>query len=146
DQAGTYHWLAKYSGDGNNDPAASTCASEARVVENKSQPQALTQIESRVKLGDTLTDNAGLSGATADAGGTISFYLFKPGDNCSHLGTAVYSSTGVPVSGNGTYHNVHSFPTRRSSDLDQAGTYHWLAKYSGDGNNDPAASTCASEA
>src|SRR5438067_2454368 len=98
------------------------------------------------KIGDTLTDNAGLTLATSDAGGKISFYLFKPGENCSDLGTAVYSST-------------RAFPTRRSSDLSadgttktgsnvttQAGTYHWLAKYSGDDNNNPAGSTCADEA
>src|SRR5438477_52913 len=108
-------------------------------------PSARTK-ETSGKIGDTLTDNAGLTLATSDAGGTISFYLLKPGDNCSDLGTAVYSSTGVAAS-----------PTRRSSDLDgttktgsnvttQAGTYHWLAKYSGDDNNNPAGSTCADEA
>src|SRR5207237_9252727 len=54
-----------------------------------------TPSETSGKIGDTLTDNAGLTLATSDAGGTISFYLFKPGDNCSDLGTAVYSSTEI---------------------------------------------------
>ena len=33
----------------------------------------------------------------------IDFYLFAPGDDCSDLATAVYSSTGVPTNGDGTY-------------------------------------------
>src|SRR2546430_11198462 len=96
-------------------------------------------------IGDALGDTATLTGATSDAGGTISFYLFKPGDDCSDLSTAVYSSTDVAVSGNDTYNS--SDGTESGSNVtDQAGTYHWLANYSGDNNNDPAPSTGASEA
>src|SRR5947208_2030336 len=134
-QAGTYHWLAKYSGDDNNNPDRKTCADKSSDIILNSPALGTTPSETSGKIGDTLTDNAGLTLATSDAGCTISFYLFKPGDTCSDLGTAVYSSTVVAVSGNGTF---HSFPTRPSSDLNvttQAGTYHWLAKYSGDDNN-----------
>ena len=105
-----------------------------------------TPSETSGKIGDTLTDNAGLTLATSDAGGSISFYLFKPGDNCSDLSTAVYSSTGVAVSGNGTYHSADGTTKTGSNVTTQAGTYHWLAKYSGDDNNNPAGSTCADEA
>ena len=31
-QAGTYYWLASYSGDADNNPATSVCTSEAIVV------------------------------------------------------------------------------------------------------------------
>src|SRR2546430_4094953 len=96
-------------------------------------------------IGDALGDTATLTGATSDAGGTISFYLFKPGDDCSDLSTAVYSSTDVAVSGNDTYNS--SDGTESGSNVtDQAGTYHWLANYSGDDNNDSAGSKCADEA
>jgi uncharacterized repeat protein (TIGR01451 family) len=104
-----------------------------------------TPSEGTGSIGDTLTDNAGLSLATSDAGGTISFYLFKPGDNCSDLTTAVYSSTGVAVSGNGTYHSADGTTKTGSNVTTQAGTYHWLAKYSGDNNNNPASSSCSDE-
>src|SRR5207244_1242794 len=137
-----YQWLAKYSGDDNNNPAGSTCADEAVVIGLNSPALGTTPSETSGKIGDTLTDNAGLTLATSDAGGTISFYLFKPGDNCSDLGTAVYSSTGVAVSGNGTYHSADGTTKTGSNVTTQAGTYHWLAKYSGDDNNNPAGSTC----
>jgi hypothetical protein len=144
-QTGTYHWLANYSGDTNNDPAGSTCADEAVVISPNSPGLATTPSETTGAIGDTLTDSATLSGATSDAGGTIDFYLFAPGDDCSDTTTAVYSSTGVPVSGNGSYSS--SSGTESGSNVtNQTGTYHWLANYSGDTNNDPAGSTCADEA
>src|SRR5437764_628016 len=145
-QAGTYHWLAKYSGDDNNNPAGSTCADEAVVIrseEHTSELQSPMYLVCRLQLENK---NDGLTLATSAASRTISISLYNPGDNCSDLGTAVYRSP-------------QSSPTRRSSDLSadgttktgsnvttQAGTYHWLAKYSGDDNNNPAGSTCADEA
>src|SRR5205823_4325138 len=138
DQAGIYHWLAKYSGDNNNNPAASTCASEAVTIGLNSPELTTIPNKTAGAIGDTLTDTATLTKATSDAGGKISFYLFKPGDNCSDLTTAVYKSTNVQVSGNATY-NSSDGTASGSNVTDQAGIYHWLAKYSGDNNNDPAA-------
>src|SRR5207237_1146894 len=102
--------------------------------------------ETSGKIGDTLTDNAGLTLATSDTSDAHSSYLHKHFDNFSHLRTAVYSSTGVAVSGNGTYHSADGTTKTGSNVTTQAGTYHWLAKYSGDDNNNPAGSTCADEA
>src|SRR6185369_620930 len=65
-----------------------------------------TPNETTGNIGDTLSDSATLTGATSGAGGTISFYLFAPGATCDDTAPItgfVYSSTGVPVSGNGTY-------------------------------------------
>src|SRR5947208_9471370 len=76
----------------------------------------------------------------------MSFLLFPSGALFPSLGTAVYSSTGVAVSGNGTYHSADGTTKTGSNVTTQAGTYHWLAKYSGDDNNNPAGSTCADEA
>src|SRR5437667_6775655 len=47
-------------------------------------------------------------------------------------------------------HGPLSFPTRRASALPsgaspEAGTYYWVASYSGDANNAPAASGCEDE-
>src|SRR5438093_340269 len=102
--------------------------------------------ETSGKIGDTLTDNAGLTLATSDAGCTISSYLFKPGDNFSDLGTAVYRSTTLfPYTT--LFRSSADGTTKTGSNVTtQAGTYHWLAKYSGDDNNNPAGSTCADEA
>ncbi len=62
-----------------------------------------TPSEDTGSIGDTLTDSATLSGSTTGAGDTIDFDLFAPGNDCSDLATAVYSSTGVPTNGDGTY-------------------------------------------
>src|SRR5207244_11054859 len=142
----TPHTTPFRSGDDNNNPAGSTCADEAVVIGLNSPAIGRTQSGTSGTRSDTMTATAGITLATSDAGGTISFYLFKPGDNCSDLGTAVYSSTGVAVSGNGTYHSADGTTKTGSNVTTQAGTYHWLAKYSGDDNNNPAGSTCADEA
>src|SRR5438552_2981991 len=122
-QAGTYHWLAKYSGDDNNNPAGSTCADEAVVIGLNSPALGTTPSETSGKIGDTLTDNAGLTFSFPTRRSSDLFYLFKPGDNCSDLGTAVYSSTGVAVSGNGTYHSADGTTKTGSNVTTQAGTY-----------------------
>src|SRR5439155_231010 len=94
-----------------------------------------TPSETSGKIGDTLTDNAGLTLATSDAGGTISFYLFKPGDNCSDLGTAVYSSTGVAVSGNGTYHSADGTTKTGSNVTTQARSEEHTSELQSRGHN-----------
>jgi hypothetical protein len=147
--AGTYNWLAVYSGDGNNNGADSGCGTE-QVVIGKNSPGLTTQTnESTGSIGDTLTDQATLAGATANAGGTISFYLFAPGVACTTVNpanTAVYTHTGIPVSGNGTYNSTSGSGTVTGSNTaTTAGTYNWLAIYSGDGNNNGADSGCGTE-
>ena len=140
-QAGTYHWTADYSGDPNNDPAASPCLAEAVVVNKAGPTLGTTPNPATGTVGAVLNDSAALAGATANAGGTIVFRLFAPGDpTCT--GAAVFTQT-VPVSGNGTY-STGTPPVGHATT--QAGTYHWTADYSGDPNNDPAASPCLAEA
>ena len=95
--AGTYHWLAIYSGDGNNNGTNSGCASEPVTIGNVSP--SLTTTASTGNLGGQLTDTATLSGGFNPTG-TISFYLFAPGVTCStsDQSGAVYSSAGITVS------------------------------------------------
>jgi hypothetical protein len=144
--AGTFYWAAFYSGQGGNLPAHSDCTSEPLHVIGS---PTLTTLASTGVLGANLTDTATLSGATAGAGGTISFYLFAPGVACTTVNpgnTAVYSHTGIPVNGNGTYNSTSASGTESGSNLaTTAGTYHWLAIYSGDANNNGANSGCVSE-
>lgn len=83
--------------------------------------------------GDTLTDSAVLTGSGVPTG-NITFFLFSPGvtPNGSDSNN-VYSDT-VTVTGNGSYDTALGtnpggyFPT-------VAGTYEWLANYSGDGGS-----------
>jgi hypothetical protein len=84
-----------------------------------------------------LTDTATVSGVTSPvAGATIDFRLFGP-DDATCAGTPVFTST-KPANAAGSTVSATSdafTPT-------QAGTYRWVASYSGDVNNLPASGAC----
>lgn len=86
-----------------------------------------------VPLGTPISDTKTLSNAAIPTG-AITFNLYGPNDlTCT--GAVIFTST-VTVNGNGTYTSTPSFtPTT-------AGTYRWIANYSGDANNAPTANAC----
>jgi hypothetical protein len=130
--AGDFFWQAVYTPDNaNNKPATSDCTSEHLVV-GKNQPTVSTAQNLLPN------DNFTLSGATANAGGTITFNLYAPSD-ATCTGMPAYTET-VNVNGNGTYttHNVTVHAT-------DEGTWRWQSSYSGDANNKPAGSACGVE-
>jgi hypothetical protein len=86
-------------------------------------------------VGVTLNDSADLTGATATAGGTITFNLYDDADCTAPVN---YSET-VDVDGPGTYATSPGFVT------DSAGTWSWTASYSGDANNAASSSDCGAE-
>ena len=64
-----------------------------------------------------------------DQGWTITFKLYGPSD--TGCGALVFTSSTVPVSGNGTYNAPSFTPTA-------PGNYHWVAVYSGSSPNTSA--------
>ncbi len=68
--------------------------------------------------------------------GSITYTLFGP-NNSACTGTAIFTSTVNSVNGNGNYAS-QAFTTSA------AGTYNWVATYSGDTNNAGAAAACGS--
>jgi hypothetical protein len=130
---GTYFWTASYSGDPNNAPIATACgdANESSVV-NKKQPALTTTATAEVTIGDPISDTAHLSGATSDAGGTITFHLFSDAACANEVTTGL---TPVAVNGNGDYNSGDFTPTA-------VGTYFWTAEYSGDAKNKPVSTAC----
>jgi hypothetical protein len=140
--AGRYCWRATFSGDSTNGiPSSSDSSASECFTVNPVTPALATTAGADVYLGNAVTDQADLSGAAtqpaspvinltgaagAAAGGTITFKLYGP-DDCS---TLAYTSTAVTVSGNGTYNT----PTPQFAPT-QAGTYHWVANYSGNSPN-----------
>lgn len=137
--AGTYAWTASYSGDANNNTATSGCTDE-EVVIAKNSPDAITAQD--LIPNDTLT----LTGATSDAGGTVDFYLFAPGDECGvgNILDAAYTEEGVAFSsGSASTSNTGSGAGMYLASAE--GTYTWLAVYSGDANNEGATSDCVEE-
>ena len=132
--AGTYRWVASYSGDPPNTLGVSgACndANEASAVGPKQPAITTTALSGPVTIGGNIYDVAHLSGTApdpdgSDADGTITFKLYGPNDtDCS--GDTVFEST-VDVSGDGDYNSGNFAPV-------EAGTYRWIASYSGDPPN-----------
>lgn len=131
---GTYYWQAGYSGDANNNAALSKCTDEVLVVAPAGPSITTLLSQSAVEPGTTVNDSAVLTGATSDAGGTVTYTVFSD-SSCSTKfadgGTVTVTSGSVPNS------NGVQFTT--------PGTYYWQASYSGDAKNKPAVSACTDE-
>jgi uncharacterized repeat protein (TIGR01451 family) len=137
--AGTYQWIARYSGDANNNPVSTACGDpNQQVMVGKRTPTFSTQA-SLLGVGGSITDTATLGNGIGPAGptGTIRFDLYGP-NNLVCAPPPIFTST-KQVMGNGTYTSDPFTPT-------QAGTYQWIATYSGDANNFPAQTICSDPA
>jgi 6-phosphogluconolactonase (cycloisomerase 2 family) len=133
-QTGTYQWVASYSGDGANPPITGTCntTGESVTVSAAAPTLSTTAAPALAKTGTALTDTATLSGGDAPTG-TIVFSAYQPSQpTCT---TAAKTFT-VTVNGDGSY-TSESFTM-----TGMVGTYHWIAKYSGDASNAATAGTC----
>ena len=96
-------------------------------------PTLTTTASPDVALGGSVHATATLAGGSAPTG-TIAFTLYGPDDaSCSNA--AAFTDTQGVASGNGDYDSANFTPS-------QPGTYRWTAAYSGDANNDPAATSC----
>ena len=132
--AGDFYWQAAYSGDSNNNPATSTCTEEHLVVGKNSPSIATTLSKSLANIGDSVHDSSALTGATSDAGGTVTYTVYT-NSSCS---------TGAQSAGAKTVTNG-VVPDSSAITFNSAGDFYWQAVYSGDGNNNPATSTCTEE-
>jgi hypothetical protein len=143
--AGRYCWRGDFTATTNGVPPSSDSSGGECFTVNPVTPTLATQAgASPVNLGTAISDTATLTGTAtapgtngpnatypsinatngAPAGGTITFTAFGSND-CS---TVAFTSSAVPVSGDGTYGPVSFTPTA-------AGTYHWAAGYTGQNPN-----------
>ena len=112
DEAGTYNWIAVYSGDPPNTLGAETeCgdADESSVV-SPAQPGITTQVnDDELPLGSTLDDTATLTGTALDpdgseADGTITFTAYGPHADADTCETEAYTSVvTITDGGDGDY-------------------------------------------
>ena len=114
------------------DPNSENNSSVANTSVVAAAPSLTTQASPSVMLGGAISDTATLSGG-ASATGTITFRLFGP-DDTDCASSPVFTST-VNVNGDGEYLSGPFTPG-------QPGTYQFVADYSGDPNNKPAANVC----
>jgi hypothetical protein len=97
----------------------------------RAQPTLSTTASTGVALGGSIHDTATLSGGSSPTG-TITFALYAASDTtCS----TVLSTGTVPVNGAGNYASPEVMPG-------DAGSYQWVASYSGDAGNLSAATAC----
>ena len=135
--AGKYAWTASYAGDANNLAASSGCTAE-EVTIGKNSPSAAT-VQNLIP-----NDRLNLTSATSNAGGHVDFYLFAPGVSCGigNVANAAFTQLNVAL-----VTNNHASTSNTGSGAGMylataEGTYHWLAVYSGDANNNAATSDC----
>ncbi|MCA1683537.1 MAG: hypothetical protein LC708_00155, partial [Actinobacteria bacterium] len=122
--AGTYQFVATYSGDINNTGVASICGAEAVVV-TMATPGLTTTASPAVPIGGSIHDTANLTGGSNPTG-TITFNLYGPADpTCAGAPLAQFP---VAVMGAGAYNSPNFVVT-------QPGTYRFTATYGGDANN-----------
>ena len=133
------------SGLGATWPTSSACF-DPSILRSTS---TIVTTATNAQVGSPITDTAVLSGTTHNvtpvgsqapaasgkAGGTIIFKLYGPSDTAC-TSTPIYTSTAISVNGNGTYGPTSFTPTQG------AGTYRWIATYSGDVTNNGATELC----
>jgi hypothetical protein len=129
--AGTYRWIASYSGDANTGTAATS--TECNDPNESNKVKGRSSIATRPSL--IPNDTATITGFNPT--GSVTFKLFPPSDtSCS--GTPAYSQT-VSLSGGQASTSNTSFVASTS------GTWRWLVQYTGDSNNQPSTSACGVE-
>ena len=139
--AGTYQWVAEYSGDANNTTAKSACGNESVVI-GKSSPTIATVASAGGPVGTQIHDTAQVSGGDNPTG-TVTFFLYSPSNaTCSTNedgAGAVWSGT-FALGSDGSASSAGSpFTTT------EIGTYNWIATYSGDADNKGASTACSDE-
>ena len=108
--AGTYRWIATYSGDANNAGIAGVCgAANETVVITKATPGLATVASAGGVLGVSVNDTATISNGLSPTG-TIIFRLYGPSDTavCTDA-NLVFTSAPITVNGNASYGPSGSF-------------------------------------
>jgi type II secretory pathway pseudopilin PulG len=159
DGPGAHRWTVSYSGDAAFQGASSACGAPGQTSMLAKKVPKLTPTVADppapdVHMGDhvsgtvTLAEGVGPDPDGAGPGvegptGKISFELYGPEDpTCS--GDPLVPAAGDPPlesvvdGGNKDY----SLPTSTTATYETAGTYHWIATYSGDVNNTVVSTAC----
>jgi hypothetical protein len=138
--AGTFNWIAVYAGDANNKPFTTKCGDpNEEIAIAPASPTVTTQASptgGMVGFPITVGDTATLHSASPAPGGTVTFTLYS--DSACMMAVSGVSGSGNVSTSSGT--STASYSTTWTPPA--AGTYYWVASYSGDGNNKAAVTKC----
>jgi hypothetical protein len=134
-EVGTYNWIARYSGDANNLSVSTACTDE-QVTVGKDPTSVATTASAGGAPGITIHDSAKVTGAFQPTG-TVTFTLYGPTDTTC-TAAPLFTST-VALAADGTATSASFSGTKA------AGTYNWVASYSGDASSAPSKSKCGAE-
>ena len=132
--AGTYHWVASYSGDADNNAVTGLCTDEPQTI-GKATPSIASTPSAGGDTGTAVSDSATVSSGDSPSG-TVTFKLYGAGDS-SCASAPIFSST-VALSGG-------SAQSGSFSATSEAGTYNWIATYNGDDDNGSVSGKCGDE-
>jgi hypothetical protein len=146
-QAGDYHWTAELfdAATGGNKLAATSCGDTGETSHvTPAAPAIVTSASGPVTIGGSISDTALISGLVSpDGTGSITFTAYAPkadGSADTSCSTAVYTKKVTGINANGSYGSGSFTPSGTAPQI--AGTYEWVASFSGDGNNTAASTKC----
>jgi hypothetical protein len=142
--AGTWRWVAEYSGDNHNTPVSSGCDQE-QVPVSKHETTTVTDPDPDSGIvGDVLNDTAIVT-STHTLTGEVTFRLFEPGDTTCE--TPVFTETVDLKTENTEMVTLENAKAGTTSGFasNMVGIWNWTAEYSGDYANAPSSDECGDE-
>jgi hypothetical protein len=139
---GTYRFIASYGGDGGTNAVSGHCGDANESVNVAAQGGETDTFTTQAtptsaRTGSTIRDTATLGGPAGPTG-SITFNLYGPADTTC-AASPVFASTVAVNHGTGTYTSGPYSPSG-------AGTYRWVAFYSGDATHPARATLCSDNA
>jgi putative nucleotidyltransferase with HDIG domain len=132
--AGTYYFVAAYSGDANDDAARSGCNSSPIAVGPGVEVITVQPSSTTIAVGGEVHASAVIAASRSGAGGSVTYDVYN-NDSCS--GGGLVTTLGPVTVTSGT---VPNSPNWMATGV--TGTYYFVAVYSGDANHKSAVSKC----
>jgi hypothetical protein len=132
--AGTYYFVAAYSGDASDDASRSGCNSNPITVVANATTITIQLSATTSAIGGEIHASAAITGTDLAAAGTVTDYVYR-NNTCSSTG--LVATLGPVTVTNGVAPNSPNWTA-----AGPAGTYYFVAAYSGDASGKVAASGC----
>src|ERR1017187_2759954 len=134
--AGTYYFVAVYSGDASDHASRSGCNSDPITVVADATAITVQLSSTTSSIGGEIHASAAITGTYISAAGTVTYDVYN-NDACT-TGSGLVATLGTLTETNGVVPNSSNWAA-----AGPAGTYYFVAAYSGDPSDKAAVSGCA---